>query len=128
VLIDVRPVAKLTGPDPVDVPAALAPVFGAFGGVAGSGLAERVVGSELAERPAPLDLATLRVVCDWIQYRHNFYEPVQARPVLADRPHPPERDGGKAPPETALEIALDLRRCGESDDVAAGVFAAGVSC
>jgi len=40
VLIDVRPVAKLTGPDPVDVAAALAPVFGALGGVVGSGLAE----------------------------------------------------------------------------------------
>jgi hypothetical protein len=35
VLIDVRPVAKLTGPDPVDVAAALAPVFTALGGVAG---------------------------------------------------------------------------------------------
>ena len=76
-LIDVRPVAKLTGPDPVNVAAALAPVFGALGGVVESGLAERgVAGSALAELSAPLDLATLRVVCDWIQYRHNFYEPV----------------------------------------------------
>ena len=50
-LIDVRPVAKLTGPDPVDVPAVLAPVFAALGGVVGSGLAERgVAGSGLAER------------------------------------------------------------------------------
>src|SRR5215831_1173988 len=105
VLIDVRPVAKLTGPDPLDVAATLGPVFGALS-------------------PARLDLATLRVVCDWIQYRHNFYEPVQARPVLADRPHRPERDGDKAPPETALEIALDLRRCNEPGDVAASVAAA----
>jgi len=124
VLIDVRPVAKLTGPDPLDVAAALAPVFGALGGVAGSGLAERGAGSGLTPDSARLDLATLRVVCDWIQYRHNFYEPVQARPVLADRPHRPERDGGKAPPETALEIALDLRRCGEPGDVAASITAA----
>ena len=71
-LIDVRPVAKLAGSDPVDVAAALAPVFGAL-------------------TSAPLDLATLRVVCDWIQYRHNFYEPVQARPVLAERPHQRDR-------------------------------------
>jgi hypothetical protein len=138
VLIDVRPVAKLTGPDPVDVAAALAPVFGALGGVVGSAQAQRgVAGSGLTlggvagpgqtlggvagsgQIQRGLDLASLRVVCDWIQYRHNFYEPVQARPVLADRPH---RDGGKAPPETALEIALDLRRCGEAD-VAAGVAA-----
>ena len=37
--IDVRLVAKLTGPDPVDVTAVLAPVFTAPGGVAGSGSA-----------------------------------------------------------------------------------------
>jgi hypothetical protein len=105
VLIEVRPVAKLAGPDPVDVAAALAPVFGVLG-------------------EARLDLATLRVVCDWIQYRHNFCEPVQLRPVLADRPHQQERDGGEGPvAETALELALDLRRCGDAD-VAASVTAA----
>ncbi len=43
----------------MDVAAALAPVFGALSSAA-------------------LDLATLRVVCDWIQYRHNFCEPVEA--------------------------------------------------
>jgi hypothetical protein len=119
VLIDVRPVAKLTGPDPVDVAAALAPVFTALSS-------------------ARLDLATLRVVCDWIQYRHNFYEPVEARPVLAERPHQPEPDGqgpgdgvtgvlprtgSSAAAESALELALDLRRCGDAD-VAASVTAA----
>ena len=52
--IDIRPVGKLRGPDPVDVAAALAPVFAALG-------------------DAPADLARLRVVCDWIQYRHNFW-------------------------------------------------------
>jgi hypothetical protein len=105
VLIDVRPVAKLTGPDRVDVAAALAPVFGALS-------------------TARVDLATLRVVCDWIQYRHNFCEPVEARPVLAERPLRQDRDGGAAPAaETALEIGLDLRRCGEAD-LAAGVMAA----
>ena len=95
-LIEVRPVAKLAGPDPVDVAGALAPVFGAIGSAA-------------------LDLASLRVVCDWIQYRHNFYEPVEARPVLADRPHRQERDDNETPAaEIALELALDLRRCGGS--------------
>ena len=106
-LIDVRPVAKLTGPDPVDVAAALGPVFTALGGAAGPGL---------AGGPAALDLASLRVVCDWIQYRHNFYEPVEVRPVLADRPHRAEPDGGPPrPAESGLELALDMRRCGDGD-------------
>src|SRR5580700_3333433 len=97
VLIDVRPAAKLTGPAPVDVAAALAPVFGALSSAA-------------------LDLASLRVVCDWIQYRQNFYEPVEVRPVLANRPHQPEPDGaGPRYARSGLEIAIDLRRCGDGD-------------
>jgi len=104
VLIDVRPVAKLTGLDPVDVPAALAPVFAALSNT-------------------QADLATIRVVCDWIQYRHNFYEPVEVRPVLAERPPRQERDGAAPPAESALEIALDLRRS-DGTDLAASVTAA----
>jgi hypothetical protein len=105
VLIDVRPVTKLTGPDPVDVAAALAPVFTALGAAAGPGL---------AESSAALDLASLRVVCDWIQYRHNFYEPVEIRPVLSDRPRWAEPAEGQArPAESGLEIAIDLRRPGD---------------
>ena len=42
------------------------------------------------------DLSRLRVVCDWIQYRHNFREPVAARPIG----------------EAGVELAFDLRRCG----------------
>jgi len=100
-LIDVRPVAKLTGPAPLDVAAALAPLLGALG-------------------PAGLDLATTRVVCDWIQYRQNFYEPVEVRPVLADRPRQPVPDGDTGPAaRSGLEIAVDLRRCG--GDLAARV-------
>jgi hypothetical protein len=132
VLIEVRPVAKLTGPAPVDVAAALAPVFAALDGAAGPGpAAHEAAGPGLAERgaagPGPtargaaLDLASLRVVCDWIQYRHNFYEPVEVRPVLADRPHRAEQDGaeGRAA-QTSLEIAIDLRR-GADGDLAARV-------
>jgi hypothetical protein len=107
VLIDVRPVAKLTGPNPVDVAGTLAPVFTALAGAAGPGLA----GSSAA-----LDLASLRVVCDWIQYRHNFYEPVEVRPVLADRPRRAEPDGGRErPAESGLEIAIDMRQAGDGD-------------
>jgi hypothetical protein len=85
--IDIRPVARLQGPNPVDVPAALGPLFAALGDV-------------------PADLAQLRVVCDWIQYRHNFCPPVQARPILGQPP--------------AVELAIDLRR-GLEQDLAAAV-------
>src|SRR5580692_3261835 len=43
---------------------------------------------------SPADLARLRVVCDWIQYKQNFREPVIARPIGT----------------TDTEIAIDLRR------------------
>jgi hypothetical protein len=43
---------------------------------------------------SPADLARLRVVCDWIQYKQNFREPVVSRPIST----------------TATEIAFDLRR------------------
>ena len=45
------------------------------------------------------DLARLRVVCDWIQYKQNFREVVVSRPVA----------------DTNVEIAFDLRRCGDID-------------
>jgi hypothetical protein len=44
---------------------------------------------------SPADLSGLRVVCDWIQYKQNFREPVMGRPVG----------------DTDTEIAFDLRRC-----------------
>jgi hypothetical protein len=50
------------------------------------------------------DLARLRVVCDWIQYKQNFRDAVVSRPIA----------------DTGLEIAFDLRRCGDID-LAAGV-------
>src|SRR5204863_937732 len=100
--IDIRPVAKLRGPGAVDIPAALAPVFGALSATG-------------------VDLARLRVVCDWIQYRSNFAEPVACRPVLAE-PAPAARPGGHGQPsglshgrQDGLEIAIDLRRTAEAD-------------
>ena len=38
------------------------------------------------------DLATTRVVCDWIQYRNNFRDTVTVRPVLPP-PRRPRRRG-----------------------------------
>jgi hypothetical protein len=92
--IDVRPVARLRGPNPVNVPAALEPVFAALS-------------------DAPVDPARLRVVCDWIQYRNNFCGPVECRPVLAERPGE-HGQGGPAPAALDwLELVIDLRRSGE---------------
>lgn len=54
-----------------------------------------------------VDASRVRVVCDWIQYRHNFREPLAARPVCGT-----EGDEG-------LELAVDLRRAGEVDWAAA---------
>ena len=48
---------------------------------------------------SPADLARLRVVCDWIQYKQNFREPVVSRPVG----------------DTGTEVAFDLRRCTDID-------------
>jgi hypothetical protein len=95
VRIDIRPVAKLRGGGPVNVPAALGPLFDALTSTA-------------------VDLSVLRVVCDWIQYRNNFAEPVQCRPVLAERPLGPVTGDARAA-EIALEIGIDLRRCGDAD-------------
>ena len=101
--VDVRPVSRLRGTDPLDVTAALGPVI------------EALCASEV-------DLSRLTVVCDWIQYRSSFREVADCRPVLgpgraaeaADQAgdQDSQRD---ASPETGLEIAIDLRRAGEAD-------------
>jgi len=64
------------------------------------------------------DLAAMRVVCDWIQYRANFRDTVMVRPVIsADAPASSSVDG--------YELAVDLRRCVRPEtDVAAEVTAA----
>ncbi|HLK72774.1 MAG TPA: class I SAM-dependent methyltransferase [Streptosporangiaceae bacterium] len=46
---------------------------------------------------SPADLATLRIVCDWIQYKQNFRPPVASRKIGA----------------IGTEIAVDLRRCAD---------------
>ena len=69
------------------------------------------------------DLATIRVVCDWIQYKANFREIAMVRPVLADGAAGP----AAVPPDRAegSELAVDLRRCAQPEtDVAAEITAA----
>jgi len=87
--IDVRPVSRLRGAHPLDVTAALRPVIDALSA-------------------SSADLSQARVVCDWIQYKSNFREVADCRPVLS-APWP------GSPPETALEIAIDLRRTADVD-------------
>jgi hypothetical protein len=88
-LIEVRPVARLRGPDQAAVADAIAGVL-----------------SALATSTA--DLATLRVVFDWVQYSSSFREVADLRPILA-RPHAAD------PAEPVLELAVDLRAAGGCD-------------
>ncbi|WP_432839810.1 hypothetical protein [Dactylosporangium sp. CA-092794] len=97
-LLDFRPHGRLRAKEPVDLATSLTPVVAA-----------------LSE--STLDLARIRVVCDWIQYRENFREVVDVRPVL---PPPPRRAGDHGPVPTPaavrehdLEIAVDVRRSGQ---------------
>jgi hypothetical protein len=63
------------------------------------------------------DLARLRVVCDWIQYKANFRDPVTTRPLLAAGSADGDAD--------SHEIAVDLRRCAaEGADITAAMAAA----
>ncbi len=65
------------------------------------------------------DLGSMRVVCDWIQYKSNFRDTAMVRPVLAAG----SVDTGA--PVDGFELAIDLRRCVRPDtDVAAEVTAA----
>jgi putative S-adenosyl-L-methionine-dependent methyltransferase len=84
--VDLRPVKKLR--ESAAVRSALGPIM------------EAVCASSA-------DLSRLRVVCDWIQYKKNFREPVAGRPIA----------------DEGTEIAVDLRRC---DDLAAESLAAAV--
>ncbi len=103
-LVDVRPVSRLRGKDPVDVTAALGPAVEALCASA-------------------VDLSRVSLVCDWIQYRSSFREVADYRPVLAPWRGGAEAEGAgtglepqpEPPAEATLEIAIDLRRCADTD-------------
>jgi hypothetical protein len=83
-------------------------------------------GAQAAVRPlveavcrSDADLETIRVVCDWIQYKANFRDTAMLRPVLATA------GGDGIAPVDSCELAVDLRRCAlPGTDVAAEVTAA----
>lgn len=92
-LVDVRPVNRLRGPEPLDVASCIGPIMEAL-------------------REDSADLARIRVVCDWIQYKSNFREAIQVRPIVVRA----SRNGAAIDPEPGyLELAVDLRRAGEVD-------------
>jgi hypothetical protein len=96
-LVDFRPHARLRSDrSPVTVGDSLGPVVDA-----------------LSE--SSTDLSRVRVVCDWVQYRQNFRDPVEVRPIVPGelagaRGHGPVPEGVR---EDDLEIAVDVRRSGE---------------
>jgi hypothetical protein len=87
--LEVRPVARLRGPDRLNLVESLGPIFSALGA-------------------STVDLSRVSVVCDWIQYRSSFREVADLRPVLAH----PHQAGGE---QDTIEIAIDLRRTPDTD-------------
>ncbi|HEY2192088.1 MAG TPA: hypothetical protein VGH76_07270 [Actinomycetospora sp.] len=87
-LVDFRPHARLRSTNPVTVEDSLGPVVDAL------------------SRSA-IDLSRVRVVCDWVQYRHSFRDAVQIRPILSGAPGDPVPGGAR---EDDLEVAVDVRR------------------
>ncbi|MEO3887316.1 hypothetical protein [Nonomuraea sp. B5E05] len=92
-LVDFRPHAKLSGTSPLDLMTSLAPVVEALREVT--------------------DLGKVRLVCDWVQYKSNFREVVDVRPILLC----PQLSAGPGPAivplgvrDDAIEIAVDVRR------------------
>lgn len=92
--VDVRPTDRLRGERPIDVAASLGPVIDALCGDS-------------------VDLSRVRVVCDWVQYKDNFRNVVDVRPIMKPAVSSSESPGLES--EEGLEIAIDLRRCGEVD-------------
>ena len=95
-IVELRLAERLRGPKAVDPLPALAAVLG-------------------AAREGAVDPSLLRVVCDWVQYRHNFRAPVDLRPI-APPPFEVARAGRNGQePAPAYEVAIDLRRAGALD-------------
>ena len=97
-LVELRSSDRLRGPKAVDVGPVLTSVLE-------------------AARNGTADLSRLRVVCDWIQYRRNFREPIARRPILPSTFLSAQaRQSGNGDGELeACELAIDLRRAAGAD-------------
>jgi hypothetical protein len=99
-LIDFRPDTRLRAANPVDLVTSVLPVVDALAEAGDAGFA---------------DLSRARVTCDWVQYKENFRDVVDVRPLLdyqavpASADQPPHPAG---PPAYSWEIAVDVRRSG----------------
>jgi hypothetical protein len=100
-LVEFRPGARLRGASPVDFTTSVTPVLVALA-------------AESADRVTP-DLDRVRVACDWVQYKENFRDIVDVRPVLAlpaGAGQPGQVPGPAGVPAYDREIAVDVRRSG----------------
>jgi hypothetical protein len=97
-LVDFRPHTRLRNDKPIDLNGAIAPVVDA-----------------LVE--SAWDLARVRVVCDWVQYRENFRDVVDARRILSVPECGPDQGPMPMPSgirQDDLEVAVDVRRAGDA--------------
>jgi len=65
-----------------------------------------------------VDLTRVRVVCDWVQYRHSFRDVVEVRQILPGGRHVPGSDPVVEPENLRaddLEVAVDARRSDGAD-------------
>lgn len=93
-LVDFRPHSRLRGTKPVDITTALVPVVEAL-------------------RDGSADLAKVRLVCDWVQYRENFRDVVEVRRILGGPGRLPDVGPVVVPAgvrDDDMEIAVDVRR------------------
>src|SRR5688572_12573297 len=90
-LVELRSSDRLRGPKAVDVGPVLTSVLE-------------------AARDSTADLSRLRVVCDWIQYKRNFREPVSRRPILPSAFDSAQASRNGDSEHQACELAIDLRR------------------
>jgi hypothetical protein len=95
-LVELRASDRLRGPKALDVGPVLSSVLS-------------------AARDGTADLSRLRVVCDWIQYRRSFREPIARRPILPSTFHAAQaqRSGAPEGESDTWELAIDLRRANE---------------
>jgi len=100
VLIDFRPDTRLRSKDPLDFAMCVPPVVEALADASDAGFA---------------DLSRARVTCDWVQYKENFRDVVDVRPLLDYQALPASPDQPlhpAGPPAYSWEIAVDVRRGG----------------